>query len=65
MNVPENPLNVYNRMYFGGQNRNPDIQPLAPNAAYGLPQDLNNAIQEQKGDALKPLAGRYMGLMYG
>ena len=52
-------------MYFGGQNRNPDIQPLAPNAAYGLPQDLNNAIQEQKGDALKPLAGRYMGLMYG
>ena len=52
-------------MYFGGQNSNPRITPLAPNAAYYFPQDLNNATQELKGDALKPIAGKYMGLMYG
>jgi len=63
--MDDTPLEVYNKMYFGGQNSNPRITPLAPNAAYYFPQDLNNATQELKGDALKPIAGKYMGLMYG
>ena len=54
---------ILNRMNSGGQTGNINIQPMAPDAAYDIGERVNNATQELKGDAMHPLAGKYIALM--
>tara|TARA_E500000318_G_C3542770_1_gene205357 strand:- start:18 stop:221 length:204 start_codon:yes stop_codon:yes gene_type:complete len=55
----QNPLLMMNRMNFGGQTGNQDIQPLAPDAAYQAGNEVDAFTANIRGNEMMPLAGRY------
>jgi len=50
---------MMNRMNFGGQTGNQDIQPLAPDAAYQVGNEVDAFTANIRGNEMMPLAGRY------
>lgn len=58
-NAFDNPLLMSNRMTFGGQTGNENIQPLAPNAAYQAGNEVDSFTANIRGREMMPLAGRY------